>query len=65
MTWKDDVYVELLRYVEDTETEQFTLEEFYRHAEDRLAAKHPDNNSYGRKSARFSSGFETTANWSS
>lgn len=44
MTWKDDVYIELLRYAEENETERFTLEEFYGHAEDRLAAKHPDNN---------------------
>lgn len=44
MTWKDDVYIELLRYDEINPTERFTLEEFYQHAEDRLAAKHPDNN---------------------
>jgi putative restriction endonuclease len=44
MTWKDDVYVELLRYTEENTTERFTLAQFYAHAEDRLAAKHPDNN---------------------
>lgn len=49
MTWKDDVYVELLRYTETNTTEQFTLREFYRHAADRLAAKHPDNNNVRAK----------------
>ncbi|WP_276302305.1 HNH endonuclease [Halorussus lipolyticus] len=49
MTWKDDVYVELLRYTEANETKQFTLPEFYRHAEDRLAAKHPQNNNVQAK----------------
>lgn len=49
MTWKDDVYVELLRYGENNTTEQFTLQEFYRHAEDRLAAKYPDNNNVRAK----------------
>ena len=43
MTWKDDVYVELLRYTEENEMVEFTLEQFYDHAEDRLAAKYPDN----------------------
>ncbi|WP_135828390.1 HNH endonuclease [Halorussus halobius] len=49
MTWKDDVYVELLRYTEDNESEEFTLGEFYEHAEDRLAAKHPDNDNVRAK----------------
>jgi putative restriction endonuclease len=49
MTWKDDVYVELLRYGENNTTEEFTLQEFYRHAEDRLAAKYPDNNNVRAK----------------
>lgn len=49
MTWKDDVYVGLLRYGESNATERFTLQEFYRHAEDRLAAKHPDNDNVRAK----------------
>lgn len=49
MTWKDDVYIELLRYTETNETEQFTLEEFYQYAENQLAAKHPNNNNVQAK----------------
>lgn len=49
MTWKDDVYIELLRYTETNKAEQFTLEEFYQYAENRLAAKHPDNNNVQAK----------------
>lgn len=43
MTWKEAVYIELLRYEETHEQQQFTLPDFYTFAEDRLARKYPEN----------------------
>lgn len=44
MTWKDEVRQELLRYQKETDSDRFTLQEFYQFSEGHLSAAYPNNN---------------------
>lgn len=44
MTWKEAVRNELGKYQQQTDSDEFTLREFYDFAEDALAAQYPNNN---------------------
>lgn len=43
MTWKEDIWKELLRYRREEGTDRLTLRELNDHAEGRLSDKHPRN----------------------
>lgn len=44
MTWKEAVRDKLIRYQQQTDSDELTLQEFYDFAEDALAAEYPNNN---------------------